>query len=367
MTTSCSSSDKPWYKDWRYYLFMFPGPGSQRRFSAEEMARAGGQPWPKGVGQYLYANIVVLLAINWSRMDGRLAGVLVPLVFFLTWGALAIARKLWREPNRRNLFWANAAAALAFLVLAVVLRLWREPANEKLTMLLLALMLSAMTLAMSSWWFLTLYRVQQIEGRLRELDDQEAQRRLTTRLATAQIHPHFVFNTLASLTHWVETQDPRAAPLLKDFSAYLRATLPMFERESQSLREELELVRRYLAIMAARLGERLRWDIVHDAALDELQLPPGSLLTLVENAITHGIEPSLRGGSVRVLTEQVGGVVRLHVQDQGQGLDGEPQPGLGITNTLARLQALHGAAATVHLQPLPPQGCEARIELPHNA
>lgn len=360
MTTSCSPSGKPWYQDWRHYLF----PGPQRRFSAAEMARGGKQPWPKGVDQYIYANLLVLLAINWSALDRSLAPVLVPLTVGLSWGALAIARWLWRQPSRGNLFFANVAGAVVFIGLAVVLRWWREPANEKVVMLLVALLLSALVLALTSWWFLTLYRAQQIEAKLLELDAQDAQRRLTTRLATAQIHPHFVFNTLASLTHWVETQDPRAAPLLKDFSAYLRATLPMFERESQTLVEELELVRRYLAIMGARLGERLRWDIVHDAALDSLALPPGSLLTLVENAITHGIEPSLRGGSIRVLTEQVGGLVRLYVQDQGQGLDGAPVPGLGINNTVARLQALYGPDAAVHLQSLPPQGCEARIDIP---
>jgi DNA-binding LytR/AlgR family response regulator len=172
-------------------------------------------------------------------------------------------------------------------------------------------------------WFLTMYRVQQIEARLRQLDDQAAQQRLMNRLATAQIHPHFVFNTLASLTQWVETGDARAAPLLREFAAYLRATLPMFEREQQPLRDELDLVRHYLAIMAARLGERLQWQVDVDPALEPLPVPPGSLLTLVENAITHGIEPALRGGTLRVGAQREGGRAVLEVLNSGCALDAE--------------------------------------------
>ncbi|WP_426957656.1 sensor histidine kinase, partial [Bacillus velezensis] len=83
------------------------------------------------------------------------------------------------------------------------------------------------------------YRAEQIAARLRELDEQQAALRLSTRLAAAQIQPHFLFNTLASLQHWVDTGDARAAPLLRDFTAYLRATLPMFERELQPLADEI--------------------------------------------------------------------------------------------------------------------------------
>ena len=241
------------------------------------------------------------------------------------------------------------------------------PAAERQGQLLLVLLvLACWVMAASALWFLVLYRVQQIEARLIELDGQDAQLALQRRLATAQIHPHFVFNTLASLTHWVETQDPRAAPLLRDFSAYLRATLPLFEREQLPLREELELVRRYLAIMQARMGERLRWRIAHDAALDELPLPPGSLLTLVENAITHGIEPSLRGGEIEVRSERVaGGGAQLQVLDSGQGLQpSDEPPGLGLTNTRERLAALHGPQATLTLSERPEGGCLSLMTIP---
>jgi LytS/YehU family sensor histidine kinase len=102
------------------------------------------------------------------------------------------------------------------------------------------------------WWFLTLYRAHQIEGRLRELAERERAVALAGQLMAAQIQPHFLFNSLASLQHWVQTQDPRAAPMLEALTGFLRATLPLFNRPSLTLGEELQAVRSYLQVMQAR-------------------------------------------------------------------------------------------------------------------
>jgi CheY-like chemotaxis protein len=192
----------------------------------------------------------------------------------------------------------------------------------------------------SALWFLTMYRVQQIEARLRQLDDQAAQQRLMNRLATAQIHPHFVFNTLASLTQWVETGDARAAPLLREFAAYLRATLPMFEREQQPLRDELDLVRHYLAIMAARLGERLQWQVDVDPALEPLPVPPGSLLTWWRTPSRTASNP--RCAAARCGLARAGGrAAVLEVPQQSAARWTPRHDGLGLSNTRQRLLALH--------------------------
>jgi LytS/YehU family sensor histidine kinase len=215
-----------------------------------------------------------------------------------------------------------------------------------------------------AWWFLTLYREQQIDGRLRELDQQEHALLLARRLATAQIQPHFLFNTLASVQHWVDTQDPRAGSTLRSFTAYLRATLPMFERESLSLQEELQIVRSYLEVMQARMGSRLQWQIDVLAGVDEsLLLPPGLLLTLVENAIGHGIEPALRGGSISITaTRPAEGQVLIEVRDDGAGLSGDAQDGTGLKNSRERLRQLYGTRATLQLLPLSP-GCVSRLAI----
>jgi LytS/YehU family sensor histidine kinase len=219
---------------------------------------------------------------------------------------------------------------------------------------------ATMTGVLSAWWMLTLFRVQQIESRLRELAEQDAALRLSTRLAAAQIQPHFLFNTLASLQHWVETGDPRAAPLLRDFTAYLRATLPMFERELQPLADEIEMVKRYLAIMQARLGKRLDFAIAVPADAPE-QVPPGVVLTLVENAIAHGIEPQMHGGRIDIAAQRVDGRLMLTVRDDGPGLAPDWVEGVGLSNTRRRLLSAF-PTATLTLASASP-GCAATLTL----
>ncbi|KQW45605.1 MULTISPECIES: sensor histidine kinase [unclassified Roseateles] len=339
------------YAQWFY-------PGSRRVFTPEEMARGGTQLWPSGIDQYVFVNVVLLLAAFSHQMSTGTRPVAWFLSLVITSIALAVARGLWRNPSRR---WLNVACygmatvvAAAFVVL--IKTGWREVAIDHA-----ALAVVVMTAILSAWWGLTVYRVDQIEARLRELADQEAALQLQTRLAAAQIQPHFLFNTLASLQHWVDTGDARAAPLLRDFTAYLRATLPMFERELQPLADEIEMVRRYLAIMQARLGARLAFSIDVPGSLDA-QLPPGLLLTLVENAIAHGIEPQLRGGHVDVTARRDEEHLVLTVRDDGPGLTPGWTESVGLSNTRRRLLSAC-PTATLTLADATP-GCIATLTLP---
>ncbi len=353
-----TASRQPWWGDWTQYFC----PGPRRKFTPAEMARAGNQPWPRGVDQYVGISMIIISCTQ-LLLSPSLGDILL---MFAVIGSLALlalwaSRQLWRSPTRLRLNVSTQLGSLLFIGLLFG-TLHLEAMNKSQRMAITLALVIVFMMAITAWWFMVIYRVQQIEARLRELDEQEAKLALQRRLATAQIHPHFVFNTLASLTHWVDTNDARAAPLLREFNAYLRATLPMFERESQSLREELELVRHYLAIMQARLGERLRWTVSCDGALD-VQLPPGSLLTLAENAITHGIEPQLRGGTVAIRCEREAGRLRLVVEDSGEGLVEPVTEGLGLKNTRERLLALH-PDAHLHLAALPAGGCVATMEIP---
>lgn len=344
--------DSRHFKDWIRWLFY---PGSKRVFTPEEMARAGDQPWPYAIDHYLYGNAVLLLAVFHNQMPRGMRPVIWSGVLLTAWASLAIAHALWRSPTRKrlNLACYGAGAVIVAVTLPLVRGDWREPVGS------LPLLLAAMTAVLSGWWILTIYRVDHIEARLRELAEQDAALRLQTRLAAAQIQPHFLFNTLASLQHWVDTGDARAAPLLRDFTAYLRATLPMFERELQPLADEMEMVRRYLAIMQARLGERLAFDI--DVPADDAQLPPGVVLTLVENAIAHGIEPQLRGGRIDITAQRHGDRLMLTVRDNGPGLAPGWADGVGLSNTRRRL--LHACPhATLTLAGAQP-GCIATLTL----
>ncbi|RTL44262.1 MAG: hypothetical protein EKK53_08300 [Burkholderiales bacterium] len=343
---------------WRHWFY----PGPMRVFTPEEMAKAGQQPWPKAADSYVAINLVALLPTMLYTRHGR--DWATELGWWLMWGALAAlalvgARSLWRHPTRRRL---NLYCYGGMFTLGVIVGVLVKRGHLPVTWVLdhNITIVAGMTGVLSAWWMVTIFRVQQIEARLRELADQDAALRLSTRLAAAQIQPHFLFNTLASLQHWVDTGDARAAPLLRDFTAYLRATLPMFERELQPLADEIEMVRRYLAIMQARLGTRLASRIDVPADLDA-EVPPGIVLTLVENAIAHGIEPQLRGGQIEVRARREGGRVALTVRDDGPGLAPGWTEGVGLSNTRRRL----GAAlphATLTLTDAAP-GCEATLTL----
>lgn len=323
-------------------------PGPLRVFTPAEMARAGQQPWPVAVDSFVAINLLVMLpAMAWARHGRGWATELQIWAFWCAVAALALAmaRSLWRQPTRQrlNLYCYGTAIALA----AGAVALLRAGHLQEVKALQIPLVVG-MTGVLTAWWMLTLFRVHQIEARLRELDDQAAALRLSTRLAAAQIQPHFLFNTLASLQHWVDTRDARAAPLLRDFTAYLRATLPMFERELQPLADEVEMVRRYLAIMQARLGARLSFAIDVPAELGAIELPPGLLLTLVENAIAHGIEPQLRGGHIAIAGRRDGERLLLTVRDDGPGLAPGWREGVGLANTRRRLlQAFPHATLTL--------------------
>lgn len=335
--------------------WVYPGP--KRVFTPQEMALGGQQPWPVMLDRYLLFNVVVILSTEFAIKSPAQARLSAGLGLLLTLCTLVGGRALWRSPTRARLNLLSYLVGALFIgvTLAAMRVFGRDSVREVLPQF------SWVFVAMiSAWWALTVYRFHQIEARLRELNEQDAALRLSTQLAAAQIQPHFLFNTLASLQHWVDTRDERAAPLLRDFTAYLRATLPMFERELQPLANEIEMVRRYLAIMQARLGPRLAFaiDVPADASA---QLPPGVVLTLVENAIAHGIEPQLRGGRIAIAARRDGEQLRLTVRDDGPGLAPGWAEGVGLSNTRRRLQQAL-PAATLTLADAAP-GCIATLTL----
>jgi len=191
------------------------------------------------------------------------------------------------------------------------------------------------------------------------------------RLLQGQIRPHFIFNTLASLQHWVDTGDARAGPLLRSLTALLRTTTEAMDAPLATLGAECEAARHYLEVMASRLGKRLSWRVDIAADCGNIELPVGLVLTLVENAVEHGIEPMLGGGRVEVTAARDGAAVLLRVVDDGAGLAGmaaaandAPGGGVGLANSRARLRHLYEARATLDLVPGPQRrGAEARLRI----
>jgi hypothetical protein len=184
------------------------------------------------------------------------------------------------------------------------------------------------------------------------------------KLLRAQIQPHFIFNTLSALQHWVDTADPRAPALLRSLTGFLRSSTDLLGRDEATIGDEVAMVRHYLAIMEQRLGERLRHSVTVDDAMLAVRLPPGVLLTLVENAVEHGVAPSLAGGMVQVQATQQGEQGVLCVRDDGAGLRTDWQDGVGLANIRERLQHRFGPAAALTAAPASPHGCVATVTFP---
>ncbi|PHV36220.1 sensor histidine kinase [Janthinobacterium sp. BJB304] len=188
------------------------------------------------------------------------------------------------------------------------------------------------------------------------------------RLLRAQIEPHFLFNTLGAVQQLAEQGAPRAAALTADLIAFLRASLAEMRSEQVSLQSEFDMVAAYLRLMQARMGSRLRWALDLPAELAHATIPSMILLTLAENAIKHGIEPSLRGGEISLSALRVDGMLRLRVRDTGMGLpesgeDSAPGGGLGLENVRSRL-LLSAPSASLSLRNGEEGGVIADIVLP---
>ncbi len=183
-------------------------------------------------------------------------------------------------------------------------------------------------------------------------------------LLTAQIQPHFLFNTLANVQALVEAGSPRAPALLGSLIDYLRAAMPRLDAPEPRLADELKLVRAYLALMKMRMPDRLDWAVDVDDSLASLRFPPMALLTLVENAVRHGVDPMEDGGLIRVEGHVGNGQVRLAVVDDGAGLAEHAQPGTGLANLRERLAVFFGPEARLALSENSPHGLRAELTWP---
>jgi LytS/YehU family sensor histidine kinase len=186
------------------------------------------------------------------------------------------------------------------------------------------------------------------------------------KLMQAQIEPHFLFNTLASVQFLTETDPPQASRLLGHLLSYLRAALPQMRSASTTLGQEIEFAEAYLNILRMRMGPRLDFSIDVPDALGTLAFPPVLLISVVENAVTHGLEPLAAGGHVTIAARREGDRLVVTVTDTGAGLAAQSRPGggVGLTNVRERLAALYGALGRFSLEDAAPRGARATIEIP---
>jgi hypothetical protein len=184
-------------------------------------------------------------------------------------------------------------------------------------------------------------------------------------LLQAQVAPHFLFNTLANVQALVDAGSPHAAGVLRSLTAYLRAAVPLLHEPAATIERELQLVRPYLELMQMRMPDRLQYAIKADPSALKLRCPPSTLLTLVENAVRHGIDPSEEGGRIDVDIARRGERCVVRVADTGAGLrHSATGPGSGLTALRERLQLIFGDTAHLRLTANDPRGALVEIEMP---
>ncbi len=196
-----------------------------------------------------------------------------------------------------------------------------------------------------------------------ELERQALDARL--HLLQGQVAPHFLFNTLANVQALVDAGSPHASTVLRSLIAYLRAAVPLLHEPAATIELELQLVRPYLELMQMRMPDRLQYAMNVDPSALEVRCPPTTLLTLVENAVRHGIDPSEEGGRIDIDVERLGERCVVRVTDTGVGLRRSANGlGTGLTTLRERLRLIFGDAAQLRLTAGAPRGVAVEVDMP---
>jgi hypothetical protein len=187
------------------------------------------------------------------------------------------------------------------------------------------------------------------------------------KMMQAQVEPHFLFNTLASVDYLIETDPARASRMQKNLIQYLRAALPQMREGTSSLGREIQQCRSYLEILKVRMDERLQFSINVPQGLQSAVFPPMMLLTLVENAIKHGLEPKPEGGSLSISAVISNGALQVAVADSGMGFGVAQRggTGVGLANVRERLRALFGTEARLQIEANADGGTIATLVVPY--
>ncbi|WP_426344544.1 sensor histidine kinase [Pseudoduganella sp. R-32] len=284
-------------------------------------------------------------------------------------GALALR---WLLPSKAGWTWCWAAQPLLQLIAAVA----AMQAYGKGTSYFLLLALSPLQMLGSALAFGTIVLTVPLmyaHRQARALEISELQRaalQAELRSLQAQVEPHFLYNTLANTRYLARHAPERAVDMLDHLIAYLRTALPDMRTSSSTLARECELAGHYLALMEIRFGTRLATSIECPQGLGELPVPPMMLMSLVENAVQHGVEPKPGAVCVSVAAGLRGdGRLGIIVRDDGAGLQREQGAqllgsGVGLRNVRERLQALYGGQAAFELRQADDGATEAELLLP---
>ena len=313
---------------------------------------------------------------QWNFIIAQSIGFTIHLLFALAARLLGAARMDRLTSPQRVAFFAGIPIAGVFIGYGIGLTIMGvdvpRMVSERPSLLVAILLLS---LLISALW----YRYMANKARLAEAEAKHARERARAaelerqaidaqlRGLQAQIEPHFLFNTLANVVSLIDTSPADAQRMLEKLIALLRQSLAASRAEQVNLGQEADLVRAYLDILSIRMGPRLAYEIDVPEPLRGQPVPPLLLQPLVENAIQHGIEPRVAGGTVRVQARADGETMALEVSDDGLGFGATTRGGgVGLANLRQRLAAHYGDRGRLSIEDGAP-GTTVRLTLPLSA
>ncbi len=218
-------------------------------------------------------------------------------------------------------------------------------------------------------WLITYHAVHYIvllnKARIATLQTEAKLREAELVNLRGQMNPHFLFNAMNSIHALTLTNNDTAGEAVLKLSDLLRYSLNYGQKNLVPLREELEMVEKYLSLEKIRFGKRLRFHLTVDKAILDEKVPPILFQTLVENAVKHGISQHISGGDIEIWTRRQGDFLCLEIQNTGQIADeNRANAGIGIANTRQRLEMIYGNLAQFSLQNLGNQKVQTKICLP---
>ncbi len=191
----------------------------------------------------------------------------------------------------------------------------------------------------------------------------------------AQIEPHFLFNSLASIKSTVRSSPELAENSIDDLVDYLRASIPRLDdqqnAQATTLQQQVALCEKYLKVMQLRMGDRLKYSTFTDPKIADAAFPPMLIISLVENAIKHGVEPKIDGGEINISAKAEGQDLVITVEDSGMGLvqsrHSELSSGVGLANVREQLNVLYGEKGSLQLESNQQGGATASVRIHHFA
>jgi signal transduction histidine kinase len=305
----------------------------------------------------------------WDRM-GRTLACAIPLLFLVIWTEMRTARSPVRE---RQLALASAVlvGSLAYAALRLGLRILNGNAPPEPGYYVAVAYFSRAVIAGGILTAILFFAARERDAQrllnrtlLARVDIERQGVEARLQLLQAQIEPHFLFNSLASVKRLYEKEPGEGRELLRNLRECLRVATSRGRQQESRLGDEVALVRSFLAIFQVRMGRRLRVQIDIPTPLEGALIPPLMVGTLVENAIKHGIASRASGGNIALTARRDGDHLMVGVRDDGVGFRVPSGYGVGLANIRARLATLFGDAGDLDLSSNPEGGTTATLRLP---